>query len=190
MPPDWETRYRDRSVADATAADVLLENLHLLPPSGTALDLACGLGANAMLLAGEGLETFAWDSAATAVAKLKAWATRERMPVHAEVRDVVADPPEAGRFDVITVCRFLERDLAPALVAALRPGGVLFYQTFTRSHVSERGPSHADFRLDDNELLHLFAPLRILVYREENRVGDLARGFRDEAQLVAQKRPV
>lgn len=186
---DWEARYRGRSVANATAAAVLLENLHLLPPSGTALDLACGLGANAMLLAGEGLDTFAWDGAATAVAKLTAWARREQLPVHAEVRDVVANPPEAGRFDVISVCRFLERDLTPALVAALRPGGLLFYQTFTRSHVTGHGPFRADYRLGDNELLRLFAPLRVLVYREEGRVGDLARGFRDEAQLVAQKRP-
>lgn len=185
MRPDWEIRYRDRDVADAVPAAVLEQNRHLLPATGTALDLACGLGGNALLLARAGLDTFAWDSSRTAIAKLDAWARGHRLPLRAQARDVVAQPPPAEQFDVVTVSRFLERALAPALIAALRPGGLLFYQTFTRSRVSERGPSSDGFRLAENELLRLFAPLRILVYREEDRVGNLGEGFRDEAQLVA-----
>jgi len=65
MEPDtdkWNARYR---MADTTVADpavVLSENLHLLPARGCALDLACGAGANALLLARHGLETHAWDN--------------------------------------------------------------------------------------------------------------------------------
>ena len=33
----------------------------------------------------------------------------------------------------------------------------------------------------------MFAPLQVLVYREEGRLGDLTRGFRNEALLVARK---
>jgi SAM-dependent methyltransferase len=140
-----------------------------------------------VFVARAGLKTFAWDSSPAAVDKLAAWSRDNLLPITAEVRDVVAAPPEAGRFDVITVSRFLERQLAPALIAALRPGGVLFYQTFTRTRVSDRGPGSDRLRLADNELLALFAPLRLLVYREEGRVGDLGRGLRDQAQLVAHK---
>lgn len=186
-PPDWERRYRERTIADAAPATVLRENAHLLPRQGVALDVACGLGGNAILLAAGGLETFAWDSSPAAIDKLAAWARAHGSSIHAEVRDVVASPPEPERFDAIVVSRFLERELAPALMAALRPGGLLFYQTFTRSHVGDRGPRSEHYRLADNELLALFAPLRILVYRDEGRVGDLARGFRDEAQLVARR---
>ena len=100
---------------------------------------------------------------------------------------MLARPPQPDAFDVIVVSRFLERDLAPAIHAALRPQGILYYQTFTRSHVDDSGPSSPEYRLADNELLHLFASMRVLCYREEGRVGDLSRGFRNEAMLVAQR---
>lgn len=185
MPRNWEQHYRGRSPADTAAAAVLHDYAHLLPGRGVALDVACGLGGNAQLLARAGLDTFAWDRVHTAIDTLDAWVRTRRLPLTAQVRDVVAHPPEPGRFDAIVVSHFLERALAPALIAALRPGGVLFYQTFTRSRVTDRGPGDDLFRLAEGELLELFAPLRILVYREEGRVGDLSKGLRDEAQLVA-----
>ncbi len=187
MAPDWEARYRDRSVAEAAPAEVLRDNAHLLPRSGTALDLACGLGGNGFFLARRGLETFAWDSSSIAVEKIDAASEPAGLPLFAEVRNVVERPPEAGRFDVLVVSRFLERELAPALIAALRPSGLLFYQTFTQDRVTGRGPRSEGFRLEANELLDLFSPLRVMVYREEGRVGDLTRGWRDEAALVAYK---
>ena len=187
MAPDWNARHAAGSVADASPAPVLRDNAHLLPAAGTGLDLACGLGGNAILLARHGLEAFAWDSAATAIDALAAWARARELPIRAEVRDVVAAPPEPGRFDVIVVSRFLERSLAPALAAALRPGGILFYQTFTRERVTGRGPRSDRFRLARGELLELFRALELLVYREEGSAGDTARGLRDEAQLVARR---
>ena len=69
----------------------------------------------------------------------------------------------------------------------LRPGGLLFYQTFTRTAVSDAGPQKDEWRLADGELLTMFAPLRPVVYREEGRIGALDRGFRDKALLVAVK---
>jgi len=185
VPVDWEDRYQNGAVARAEPAAVLADNAHLLPGRGRALDLACGLGGNAVLLARAGLDTCAWDSSKAAIGKLRAYAREQDLPLAAEVRDVVAAPPEPDAFDVIAVSRFLERDLVPALIGALRPDGVLFYQTFTRTRVSDRGPRSDRFRLADNELLRLFAPLRVVVYREEGRVGDLTRGARDEARLVA-----
>lgn len=183
---DWNARY---SAADASpaAAQVLRDYRHLLPNSGRALDLACGLGGNALFLAEHSLQAHAWDASAVAIAKLKAHAAARNLTVHTEVRDVVAQPPEPGGFDVIVVSRFLDRGLAPALIAALRPNGLLFYQTFTRIKVDDsplRNPAHL---LDDNELLSLFAPLRVRAYREENRLGDIQQGLRNAALLVAEK---
>ena len=115
-------------------------------------------------------------------------AEAQGVTIQAEVRDVAAKPPESGGFDVILVSYFLERKLASALIDALRPGGLLFYQTFTRATVADCGPSNPEFRLADNELLELFRPLRVRVYREEGRAGDLNCGWRDLAMLVAEKR--
>ena len=82
---------------------------------------------------------------------------------------------------------FLDRSLVPHLVNALKPNGLLIYQTFTREKLTSAGPNNPDRLLSVNELLHLFAPLRVLVYREEGRVGNIEQGFRSEAYIVAQR---
>jgi SAM-dependent methyltransferase len=152
------------------------------------LDLACGLGGNALLLAQAQLHTTAWDISSVAISRLQAMAIDKALAnLQAEVRDVELDPPPVARFDVIVVSYFLARQLAPSLIAALKPGGMLFYQTFTRIAVSAEGPGNPHFRLGDNELLRLFRPLAIRFYREENRLGDLSQGRRDVAMLVAEK---
>ena len=182
----WNERYR-AAEGKTGPARVLAENLHLLPSRGDALELACGLGANALLLAQQRLAVTAWDLSDVAIARLGQSALERRLPVTAEVRDVEADPPAPDSFDVIVVSHFLSRPLVPALIQALRPGGLIYYQTFTRQRVSDRGPRCDDYRLEAQELLRLFSGLQVLVYREEGRVGDLGRGFRDEALLVARR---
>lgn len=183
----WDERYRDTDLRQDPAR-VLTENLHLLPAEGKALDLACGLGANAVLLAERGLKTWAWDISPVAIRRLEDQSWEANLDLEAVVRDVTVAPPEADSFDVIVVSRFLDRALAPKLVEALRPGGLLFYQTFTREKIDEGGPGNPDFLLEDGELLKLFAALQPRVYREEGLLGDTSQGFRNEALLVAQKK--
>jgi SAM-dependent methyltransferase len=181
----WDARYRD--TAETPPARVLVENVHLLPTEGCALDLACGLGANALVLAAHGLETLAWDSSAVAIEGLLSLARARGVHVHASVRDVVQQPPEPRHFDVIVVSHFLDRSLTAQLIAALRPHGLLFYQTFTRTRIGDSGPDNPAYLLEDGELLAMFVALEPLVYREEGRVGDTRRGFRGQAMLVARK---
>ena len=183
----WNARYR-AATGGRQASRVLKENLHLLPVNGRALDLACGAGGNAMLLAQQGLKVAAWDIADVAIAALQDAALRRQFSVQAEVRDVEANPPAPETFDVIVVSYFLCRDIIPALVQALKPGGLVYYQTFIQQRVSHRGPERMEFRLAEQELLHLFYGLQVLFYREEGCVGNLQRGFRDEAMLIARKK--
>ena len=184
----WNARYRDATKLPE-AAWVLRENHYLLPHRGNALDLACGLGGNAIWLAQHGLTTWSWDISETAITMLTAFSAERGLPIYAEVRNVQTHPPESGHFDVIVVSHFLDRSLSNSLITALRPEGLLFYQTFTRDRVDDTiGPKNPDFLLQQNELLRLFAPLRVVVYREEGRIGDITRGFRNKAMLVAQKR--
>ena len=181
----WNARYQDADPAASRPCEVLKTLAYLLPPAGRALDLACGLGGNARLLAARGLETYAWDRSPVAIDRLQAHAAAQDLPMRARVRDVEAEPPEPDAFDVIVVAYFLERDLAPALELALRPGGLLFYQTWTRESVDDRGPGNPLFRLAPNELLQLFPRLRVVSYREEGLFGDSAQGLRNEAWLIA-----
>ena len=181
----WNRIYEDAGEKTPTAAAVLLENQHLLPAEGSALDLACGLGGNALLLAECGLKTEAWDISETAISKLQTLAGERNLPVAVKVRDVNSAPPAANSFDVIVVSHFLERNLMPILAAALRRNGLLYYQTFIREKVNDKGPKNPEYLLASNELLGFFSDMEVLVYREEGLVGNTEKGFRNEAMLIA-----
>jgi 2-polyprenyl-3-methyl-5-hydroxy-6-metoxy-1,4-benzoquinol methylase len=183
----WDDIYRQKTGFPGTPTRVLAENVHLLPRGGDALEIACGLAGNAVLLAERGLNTQAWDISAVAIERVTEYAREHGLPLTGEARDVTERPPSPAAFDVVVIAHFLDRALIPHLVRTLRRGGLLFYQTFTRTRVTDAGPGNEEFRLADNELLGLFSALKILVYREEGRVGSLDHGLRDEAMIVAQK---
>jgi len=182
----------DRHYAKAddlpTAARVVQENHHLLPNQGVGLELACGLAANSFLIARHGIEMQAWDISPIAVEKVNDTAARLGLPVHASACDVMTQPPAPASYDVIVASHFFERALMPTLVDALNPGGLMFYQTFTQTKVSDNGPKKDEWRLADGELLSLFSELKVLVYREEGLVGDTQQGFRNEALYVGIKK--
>ena len=182
----WNQRHAEAEDLGQVAT-VLDENKHLISPGMRVLDLASGRGINALAMARAGLEVTAWDLSPVAIKRLQSAADEEGLSIHAEVRDVIARPPEAESFDLILVSYFLDRSLAQPIVDALNSGGLLFYQTFSRNRVSDTGPSNPHYRLSDNELLALFQSLRVRVYREEGSQGDTSKGCRDIAMLVAEK---
>ena len=186
---DWERYYCDTDLSSAIPepAKVLTDYAYLLPQQGKALDLACGFAGNAFFLAQQGLDSYAWDSADAALHRVRVIAKQFQVQLQLEHRDIELRPPENNSFDVLVVSRFLCRSLIPQLIAALRPQGLLFYQTFLREKPPGLGPSNPEFLLKNNELLQLFAQLRILVYIEQGLVGDTKCGIRNEALLVAQK---
>lgn len=183
----WDQRYRN-ATAPGEPGYALREYSCLLPKAGVALDLACGLGADALLLAQHGLDVCAWDSSQVAIEKLRQFAAHRNLNINTQCRDVSAAPPPPASFDIIHVSHFLERELCASISAALRPGGLLFYQTFCAEKVdTSHGPSNPDFLLQRNELLRLFESLRIVVYQELGTIGATDKGLRDRALLVAQK---
>jgi SAM-dependent methyltransferase len=184
----WDKIYLNLSDCEPGPALVLAENTHLLPHTGHALDLACGLGGNALFLARRGFAVSAWDISTVAIAKLAAQASRLGLAVDAQARDVEYEGLPSAVFDVVAVSHFLCRPLAKPIVDSLKPGGLLFYQTYARDKISPHGPGNSDFLLAENELLTLFGGMRVLFYREDGRVGDWQSGRRNEAFFIGQKR--
>ncbi len=186
----WNERYQSKrqtvGATNLSPAYVLHEFQHLLPVKGMALDLASGLGANALFLAQHTLQAHAWDISSVAIEKLNAAAKSLDLNLNTEVRDIVAKPPEENSFDVIVVSHFLDRRIMPDIIAALRQNGLLFYQTFTKARTQESGPTNETYRLDKNELLSLCEDLDVIVYREEGLIGDNDSGFRNEAIFIGQ----
>ncbi|OED37424.1 hypothetical protein AB833_23675 [Chromatiales bacterium (ex Bugula neritina AB1)] len=181
----WDRIYNKAGSNKPTACSSLIEYQYLLPQSGEALDLACGLGGNALLLAQCGLQTTAIDISPVAIGKLQRLATDSGLTVNAVAQSVTADSLGANRYDVITVSNYFDRELAPAISAALKPDGLLFYQTFVNDKTGpDAGPSNPEFLLKPNELLRLFPALSIVVYSDLGRVGDTTAGLRNQSFLV------
>ncbi len=182
----WDNIYLSAEQASAPA-EILQQHLYLLPRQGQALELACGLGANALLLAEAGLAVDAWDISPVALQKLDRQAQTKGLQINTAAVLIDTDHLTGKSYDVIVISRFLDRTLCNAIMAALKPGGLLFYQTFTRHKLDKSGPSNPDYLLARNELLQLFAPLTVIYYQEYPAIGDLQRGNRNEAQLIGQK---
>jgi 2-polyprenyl-3-methyl-5-hydroxy-6-metoxy-1,4-benzoquinol methylase len=182
----WNQFYRQTEIKGIRASDVLIENAYLLPDTGTALDLACGLGGNALFLAQQHLAVTAWDISSIAIAKLTAYAEGQGLNINACQQNITPLSLAKSSYDVISVSRFLDRTLSDAIIGALKPGGLLFYQTFTKEKTSGQGPKNPTFMLDRNEILRLFSPLAVVFYRENSFCGNLQKGLRDEAQFVGQ----
>jgi hypothetical protein len=87
------------------------------------------------------------------------------------------------RYDLILIFFYLQRDLFPAILAALKPSGFLIYKTYTTTQLGlPSGPHNPDYLLLPGELRQAFQTLRVLHYQE--RVASSA-----TAELVAQKLP-
>jgi tellurite methyltransferase len=182
----WDQRFQDTR-EPGPAALVLSSNLHLLPARGKSLDLACGTAGTGLLLAQHGLESCLWDISGVALERQREWARQRQLSVTVLQRDCEAEPPEDASFDVICVAHFLHRPLCAQLAAALKPGGLLFYQTFCANKLDPGGPSSPEFLLQEGELLRLFSGLQLRFYREDSRCGDLSLGERNRALMVAEK---
>jgi SAM-dependent methyltransferase len=85
------------------------------------------------------------------------------MPFDLERTPDASDWPFApGRFAAIVVTNYLYRPLLPKLAEALRPDGVLVYETFARGNERFGKPSNPAFLLEEGELLKL--PLSVIAY--------------------------
>jgi tellurite methyltransferase len=153
----------------------LVEHAYLLPRKGAALDVASGRGRNAVWLAQRGLLTVALDRDAAAVHWVNDEAARLGLPLRAsavdlEQRDFTLEPRS---HDVIVVVHYLHRALFPMLGEALRQGGVLVYETFTREQAQRGKPTNPAFLLEPGELRELVRPLDVVVEREGEFEGKM-----------------
>ena len=150
-------------------AQWLIDNRDLWPRAGRVLDIACGKGRHAIVMAQSGLRVRAIDRSADAIAELNREADARGLSIDTAVVDLETEPPPGlgdSLYDAVLVFNYLHRPLLPAILAAVTPGGRIFYETFT-SRQAERGkPRNPAFLLDDGELREVMAPLVILRSRE------------------------
>jgi rhodanese-related sulfurtransferase len=160
----WEGPRAHDAQAMTGPSPWLFECGDLVPRSGRALDVACGRGRHALLLASTGLQVTALDRDAVALAHLQEFADRLGLPVQTRVVDLETGAPDLGDdgYDLVVVTRYLHRPLMPHLLLSLAPGGVLLYETFLAQQAETGHPKNPDFLLQPGELERLVTPLEIL----------------------------
>ncbi len=195
---EWEARFQALSKPgaepQARRPDPLVEEItDGFRPAGTdqsrrALDLACGAGANALWLAERGWDVTAVDRSPSAIDLVRAHALQRGVRVATQVADLETHEfkiaPDA--WDLILMCRYLQRDLFEPARLGLAPGGVLIVIALLADSlqgVSGKGR----FRVQPGELATYFGGLvgwKIVHQREgvyqrdsptrEHRVAEIA----------------
>lgn len=158
----------------------------LIVPAGSVLDLACGHGRHARFFAERGAHVTAVDRDAAALLSLV-----DVPDVVTECRDLEekAWPYAAAMFDAVIVCNYLWRPTFASLVATIKPGGVLLYETFMDGNERYGTPSRPDFLLRSNELLTLTRDaFRVVAYEEGDELDATGQPFAVKQKIAAIKR--
>src|SRR5208283_295192 len=198
----WNQKYREKSAAKMqagtprkTVPDPFLgwafsEYIApLFPHGGRALDLAGGTGRHAIWLAQQGWQVTLIDISETGIDEARKNAGPLASHIHFVVDDLTqfkaaqiqfGDPSEPApepAFEVVMAFFYLQRNIFPEIVKALRPGGLLIYKTYTLAQAKlARGPKNPEHLLASGELLQLARELRVLHYREvvaENATAEM-----------------
>ena len=145
------------------------------------MDLACGGGRNSAYLARRGLHVVGVDRAWEGLRRGKETAAQAGVEVSWVQADLDRFHLPAGSFDVIVCFYYRDPSLYPRIRAAIRPGGLLIYQTFTRDQLRfSKGPRNPAHLLEPGELLDAFGDWDLIFYHE-------TWSERGEAALVARK---
>jgi SAM-dependent methyltransferase len=183
----WDKKYRERSHSSLEPDPFLVsaydEFLSGSAP-GFALDVAGGVGRHSVWLAQRGWRVKLLDISEIGIKQAEENAKQSGTAgsISTQICDLNT-MQDLGRqqYDLVLVFFFLQRELFPALISALKPGDLLIYKTYTAEQKNfAGGPSHPMFLLEPNELLRAFASLRVLHYHETVQE-------RGVAELVARK---
>ncbi|MDI9334624.1 MAG: class I SAM-dependent methyltransferase [Cytophagales bacterium] len=154
---------------------------HLIKPAQAMLDVACGAGRHTQFFAQRGCAVTALDISLVALQAVAKQTPSARI-VQADIENAPW-PLEGETFDAVVVTNYLWRPVFPQLLASLKEGGILIYETFAVGNETVGKPSRLDFLLRSQELLSLCKDLHIVAYED----GFLTEPSRFVQRVVAAK---
>ena len=149
----------------------------MLPTTGTAIDVACGVGAQTLWFARRGLRVVALDVSRVAIAAVVEAAANAGLSdrIEATVDDLDRGLPlESVAVDVIVCQRFRQPALYPRMVDVLRPGGIGIVTVLSEVGADAPGLFHAP----PGELLAAFDHPGINVLDHDEGAGESTVVFR------------
>ncbi len=176
----WNKRYKEKPFR--TWVEPLLEKYVERANIGYALDIACGEGRNTHFLAEKGFEVDAVDLSDYALSKVK-----DDPRIHKIEADLDFYNLEKNKYDLVVNINYLNRRFFHQIKEALKPEGIVIFETFIIAHGDFDNPQNPEYLLRRNELLHAFIELDIIYYEE--RLDINMRGEKTMvASLAAKKR--
>jgi len=162
----WNAKYAgDSYITGKEPCEWLKTQSGLLTGEGKALDIAAGEGRNSVFAASLGFEVVSMDISEVALAKAQRLADEKNVKITILSTDLDNSSLPENEYDLVLCFNFLERKLFPEIRKTLKPGGILFYETFNVDYLK-----YSNFKkkwvLEPNELLKAFNDFRILRYQE------------------------
>ena len=155
-------------------------------PPGAALDVGMGQGRNALYLAQQGWAVTGFDPAEKAVAQANATAAKLGVKLTTVIQGSEDFDFGENRWDLVVLSYVTVRDTADRVVRALKPGGIVVVEAFHRD-VTRQRPVGGGVVFDSNELLNLFAKLRVLRYEDADATSDFGGAGSRAVRLCAMK---
>ena len=183
----WNQRYAEDSYRKTNPVTLLSDWLPRIPV-GRALDVACGAGRNALLLAEAGFEVDAIDISAVGLQQLEHAARSRGLNVNCIEYDLDQPYAFAADYDLIVVLWYVNLALITRLCACLAPGGYLICEEHLRSEQNVIGPGNDNFRIAPGALRAAVSLLDLLLYEES--VEATAEGGLLASARVVGTRPV
>jgi tellurite methyltransferase len=166
----WDQRYLGERHEVPEPEAFLTAHADLLT-AGSALDLACGLGGNALFLASCGFSVDAVDISSVALSRLQAAARGRGLDVACVVADLDYFPLPVAHYDLVIVFQFFSVPLISAIKATIKSGGLLIYSTFNIRHTSLKPAFNPKYLIQPEALLTCFSDFRVLLH--EPSAGEL-----------------
>lgn len=166
----WEEKYKSgwRSSLHKTLLD-----FYSLAQVGRALELACGTGENAIFLASKGFIVDAIDISCIAIEIARQEAKARGLNINFVCADLDHYELLEDSYHLVINFYYLNRDLCPKVVKALKVGGVLIFETYNQKHTLVKKDFNPEYLLKDGELLELFRDLEVIYYKENFNISTL-----------------
>jgi len=182
----WNQRYAEDSYRKSNPVTLLSDWLPRIPV-GRALDVACGAGRNALLLAEAGFQVDAIDISAVGLKRLAGEARERGFSINCIEHDLDQDYAFASGYDLIVVLWYVNLELIERLCACLAPGGYLVCEEHLQSEQEVIGPGNDDYRVAPGALCTAVSSLDLLLYEE--RIEAIPEGGQLASARVVATRP-
>ncbi len=177
----WDRKYSEKVAPEEIQADPFLERCLPGIAAGRSLDIACGLGDNAIAMARNGFEVTAIDLSGVGLERARERARTAGVAVDFKRTDVEDFDLPLKHFDLITSFYFLNRAVFPKIKKGLKEGGIYLTRTYTREELRYRPNLNPAYLLEPGELRETFRDFEILLYEEKDN------GREGKVEMIARR---